>query len=687
MNEKGTMISRRRKDLLRAHVLVLDDIGTKTEAPTVEPSYKLESSEGNFQWGYLLEPTDQLAEYEALLVAVHGLGWGDAGAGGSYRVVRVPGSANMKEGRAGFRSRIVEWSVDRIWSLEDLAEAFGLDLYDLPLPKQKETAVRASVEVLEDIDIMLNFLSDNGHVLADDGGQWVDIMCPWADEHTTGTGGTGYSPLGRGGDDWEATRGFSCRHEHCKDRGIKDLVSEMQKSGGPFVAGYDPLPWIQARYVYVGMGQQVADMVQRKRGGRWIWDLADWGKNHAERVQIAGHDKPVALYNAFVWSKRTRRVDHDTYVPVRRDADVGVVEEHGQQILNAYVPPRWEEVHSEPTIFLEHIEYLIPDGGEQDIFLDWLAFKIQNPDRRSYAVVMVADEVYGTGRSWLKNMIELALQGGVGTCTLPCLIGRGTPAEQTYNDWQSRIQILCVEEAKDASVDRDIFFHSYETFKVNVDPMIRVDQRINPKYGKTRWENIYYNALIFTNHRDALAFPENDRRICVLANAGAMNTPEYYDRLAGGLNRVEGAKVYWWLMHRNLGDYDPVYPPMTPSKAAMIEVNRSPAEQIMDYILDNSVSDLVTKNTLRLLVTRGAGQLDLDTVSTKPGAVLNHIWAKLGSLRDIRNGFRISTEKGQEAVRAVRNKEKWRSVGGLADGVAAREEYDRGQKGELHLGT
>ncbi len=150
---------------------------------------------------------------------------------------------------------------------------------------------------------------------------------------------------------------------------------------------------------------------------------------------------------------------------------------------------------------------------------------------------------------------------------------------------------------------------------------------------------------------------------------------------------MEGAKVYWWLMHRNLGDYDPVYPPMTPSKAAMIEVNRSPAEQIMDYILDNSVSDLVTKNTLRLLVTRGAGQLDLDTVSTKPGAVLNHIWAKLGSLRDIRNGFRISTEKGQEAVRAVRNKEKWRSVGGLADGVAAREEYDRGQKGELHLGT
>lgn len=673
-NERGTMISRARKNLRRAHVLVLDDIGSKTSAPPVLPSYVVETSKDNFQWGYLLEPTEELARYEALLVAIHGLGWGDGGAGGSYRLMRVPGSANQKEGRDNFRSHVIAWDMSRIWTLEGLAGAFGLDLNGLPTPEKKKSA---PVAALEGIDPMLDWLGAAGMVLGDDGGQWVRIRCPWVDEHTTGEEGTGYSPLGRGDDEWAATRAFSCRHEHCKDRKIKDFVKALQQQGAPFVGGYDPLPWLQARYVYVAMGQQVADMEQRRRGGRWIWELADWAKNHAERVAVAGHDNKVALSNAFIWSKRTRRVDYDTYVPVRRDRDVGIVETAGQQALNVYVPPRWEEVTGAPDIFLEHIAYLIPDAGEATLFLDWLAFKVQNPDRRSYAVVMVADEVYGTGRSWLKNMIEMALQGGVNTCTLPCLIGKGTASEQTYNDWMSRAQFLVIEEAKDAAVDRDIFFHSYETFKVHVDPMVRHDVRINPKYGRTRWESIFFNALIFTNHRDALAFPENDRRVCVLTNAEAMNTPEYYDRLVDGLNKAEAAKVYWWLMHRDVLDYDPVYPPMTPGKAAMIDVNRSPAEQIMDYILENSVSDLVTKNTLRLLVQRGAGHLDLDGVANKPGPVVNHLWGRLGTLKHVRNGFRISTEKGQEAVRAVRNKADWEKVAGISDGAAARKEYDR----------
>ena len=40
---------------------MLDDIGTKCKEPPVEPSWKLESSRGNEQWGYILAmPTDDL---------------------------------------------------------------------------------------------------------------------------------------------------------------------------------------------------------------------------------------------------------------------------------------------------------------------------------------------------------------------------------------------------------------------------------------------------------------------------------------------------------------------------------------------------------------------------------------------------------------------------------------------------
>ena len=678
LNVKGSMPGRGRKNLLRAHVLVLDDIGTKTAAPDVAPSYILESSEGNFQWGYFLAPTTDMALYEALIGAIHGLGWGDGGAGGSYRVMRVPGSANIKPGRGEFRSRVASWTPDRVWTLAELAAAFGLDLDALPVAAALGAVAVAGVAPVGGVDVLLTWLGENDQVVADDGGAWVRIKCPWSGEHTGGDGTAGYSALGRGGDDWEVSRSFHCMHEHCKGRKLGDLLGVHVGAGAPVVAGYDPLPVVQARYLYIGMGQQVADMEQRKRGGEWVWELADWAKLHSGKVSMPGQDGKVSLANAFIGSRKTQKVVNPIYVPVRRGSDVGVVEALGQKSLNIYVPPRWDEVAGVPEIFLSHIEYLLPDAGEQDIFLDWLAFKIQNPDQRSYAIVMVADEVYGTGRSWLKSMLEMAIQGGVNTATLPQLIGRGTGSEQSYTDWMSRAQFLVIEEAKDALVDRDIFYNSYETFKIHVDPMVRHDVRINPKYGRTRMESIYFNCLIFTNHRDALAFPENDRRVCVLTNAGEMNTSEYYDRLQGSLNRVEAAKIYWWMMRRDVSSYDHVYPPMTPAKEAMIEVNRSPAEQVLEHIIDTNVSDLVTQKGLRLLVQQAASHHQLDGIEAKPGPVTKHIWAKLGTLRQVRNGLRISTKTGQEGVRAIRNKKRWQSAGAIGDAGTAQKEYLRG---------
>jgi hypothetical protein len=109
-NAKGTMVGRGRGNLIRAHCLVLDDIGTKAAPPPIEPSWKIETSRGNFQWGYLLNPpNDQFDKYEALVEHCHKMGWGDKGAGGSYRLMRVPGSANLKPSRDKFPSTISHW--------------------------------------------------------------------------------------------------------------------------------------------------------------------------------------------------------------------------------------------------------------------------------------------------------------------------------------------------------------------------------------------------------------------------------------------------------------------------------------------------------------------------------------------------------------------------------------------------
>jgi hypothetical protein len=653
MNEKGTMVSRKRSNLIRSHLFVADDIGTKTGEPDVAPSYKLETSEGNFQWGYFLEPTDRLAEYEALVEAIHDLGWGDGGAGGSYRLMRVPGSANMKPGREEFRSRVTEWEPDRVWTLDKLAEEFGLDLKSLPVKDNKLKPKKTG----ESIDPMLNWLSDNGHVI-EDHGEWVDVVCPWSDQHTNNDIKAGYSPLGRGEGDWAHTRGWNCLHEHCKGRKLKHFVEKLEPEGAPFVAGYDPLPYLQDRYAYIGMGQEVADLHQRKVGGNYVWSLADWSKRHTGKITMKGSEKKVPLATAFVSSRDTTHLDYSTYIPVSQARDTGVMMVDGQKVLNTYVPPNWQETSNEPEMFIEHMDYLVPDRKERETVLDWLAYKFQNPDRRSYAVVMVADGVYGTGRSWLKNMIELALQGKVNTASLPQLIGKGTSATQNYNDWMANCQFIVVEEAKE-TIDKKVFYEGYETFKQIID--IRVGKaRINPKYDRTRTEGVYFNALIFTNHKDALAFPENDRRIYVAKNPSEMNTPEYYMRLEQSLNRVEAARLYWWLMRRDVSKFDNVYPPMTPAKMVMIAQNRAPSDEILDHIVANSPSDITTREMLGTHVHRAASALGKENIRRAPENTANIIWRGLDQLRHGKNGARYSVNGTTLEVKALRNHQEWK---------------------------
>ena len=667
MNDSGKMVGRGRKHLKRYHCLVLDDVGTKAKPPPVEPSWKITTSivDGtpNQQWGYMLDPGDDWGRYEALVEWCAAQGWADAGAGGSYRLMRVPGSANMKPGRQEYRSNVTEWEQD-VWSLAEIAEDLGCDFSQLKVKDVTVATKDGGAVAMGGIDPMLDWLTDNGHVVKDGGGEWVDIICPWADQHTTGENTAGYSPLGRGDDQYVQTRAFNCMHEHCKDRKLAKFREWAVKNGGPSVSGYNPLPWLQEKYVYVETGQMVADLHQRPHGGIWKWTLPDWKLKHTGKVSVPGRDKPVTIATAFIEHDKTPKTISTLYRPVAQGRDIGIVEAFKQSYVNTYVPPNWDETDEDPTVFLDHMDYLIPKQVEREVFLNWLAFKIQYPEKRSYAVIMIAEDAYGTGRSWVKDMLAKALQGHVNTASLGQLIGKGTSAEQNYNDWMADCQFLFVEEAKDSSLTRDDFYHGYETFKQMVDTRVAENVRINPKYGRTRRENIYFNALIFSNHADAMAVPEGDRRVYVLQNPTKRLDYAYYDRLDKALRDEEPARVYWWLMHCDVRAFDHVYPPMTRAKSAMIENTRAPSEAVMEHIEEYHAPDLLTKMMLRKAVVHAARELDMEKIMKEPSGIARLIWRKIKSLRpdDRKHGARYMIEGKRDEVRAIRNKDKWKEI-------------------------
>ena len=218
-------IKRTYDDLVGAWVLPLDDIGTKATTPPVAPSYIIETSEGNFQYGYLLDPFAvssgiNASYYDNCLASCARAGYNDPGCRTAMRVVRLPGSLH----RTGFVARVVLWEPDRVWELPALMEAMGVAV--APGRKVKGTPKPGRYEHLADVDDeYYHWLTEHWTIYGHND-QWVYIDCPWRERHTDGAQGptsTGYSPLDYG----RAGRQFHCFHGHCHGSTTGDFINAL----------------------------------------------------------------------------------------------------------------------------------------------------------------------------------------------------------------------------------------------------------------------------------------------------------------------------------------------------------------------------------------------------------------------------------------------------------------------------
>jgi hypothetical protein len=220
-HQRKRQVKKRLEDVRHAMALVVDDVGTKSAWPPVECSWALETSEGNFQVGWLLEPFDVSTPegrtyYDTCLCSLAAAGFNDPGFRSASRLARLPGSVH----RSGFTARLTQWR-DYCWKLEDLMEDF---LIPLVRAKRAFTLPEGQHRRLESVeDHIYDWLVDNWKIYGHNG-EWVYIECPWRDEHTEGRQGatsTAFSPLDYG----RKGRGFKCLHGHCADRQLQDFAS------------------------------------------------------------------------------------------------------------------------------------------------------------------------------------------------------------------------------------------------------------------------------------------------------------------------------------------------------------------------------------------------------------------------------------------------------------------------------
>lgn len=632
----------RKSQFSRLHVVVLDDIGTKVNAadlpPDLVPNYIIESSEGNFQYGFILnQPIDDLELADALIHLVYTSGYGDEGGKMPTKVVRMPCGINGKKGDKGdFKVRLVElntdyWTPDELLDVLDVGVSWSDVVKDVNVAKQGRTSqftgtsmwspIKPTAASLDGvIDPVLEWLYEQD-LVKHDTGEWVTIQCPWHEGHTSGEDTAGYSPVGRGGE-FSKSRGFKCFHDHCSDKTAHDFLEYVAMEAGIFVPVIDNVADLVADYAYVA----AEDAAYRIRGvNKPVGMALKAFKNlHTKKVMCFDHQgkqKPVA--ESALWLSAPNRVAVQGLIsdPSSKER---IVEHDNLRYLNTFAYPHWGKGQfdvQDVNKFVDFLTYLIPNDAEREYFIQWLAAKAQDLTFRGATVLMVAP-TQGTGRTTLTDMMAtLFTQNNVKKVTFDQLAAAGESGK--FNDFLEANFVTCDEVMSHNQNAHKV----YESLKDMFDPRPK-QMVINQKYGTQRYTVLYTSFLLLTNHSAAIGALGGDRRIYVIQNTKTPNSPEYFTELNAWLDvkddngePVWARNVWRWLqtVETDLTMLNAPAPD-TSAKTSMIELTKSIVDLAADAI-SNYFGGVIPASQVQVIAKELLDYREEDNIDRKAHAV------------------------------------------------------------------
>ncbi|MEW6283627.1 MAG: hypothetical protein AB1758_33760, partial [Candidatus Eremiobacterota bacterium] len=131
---------RRNTHFYALYAVMLDDVGSKValDRLSLPPNWLLETSPGNHQAGYLLrEPLADGNMADRLMNAIVNAGLCDPGANGPRaRLARLPVAVNGKHAPP-FRCRMVAWSPERRYAVQELVDGLQLEIAPAERPRRQ----------------------------------------------------------------------------------------------------------------------------------------------------------------------------------------------------------------------------------------------------------------------------------------------------------------------------------------------------------------------------------------------------------------------------------------------------------------------------------------------------------------------------------------------------------------------
>ncbi len=260
-----------------------------------------------------------------------------------------------------------------------------------------------------------------------------------------------------------------------------------------------------------------------------------------------------------------------------------VVERDDETYINLWVNDGCQSVDGDPSIVLQHIEYLFPDESHRRYMIQALAYLVQNPGKRLRFVILITGKP-GTGKSLLGQLMKLII--GPSNC-------REVSTEELRSGFQDYIEgvlLLIVEELMAAG--------RLELGNALKSLITADEQWVNIKNQRPRRVRVLFSGLAFSNHKHAIHIEPGDRRWFVIDSPAEPKEPAYYIALADWIEQNPGI-FRRYLEAVDLTGFNPAAPPpMTAAKAEMTEDSRTPLEWTIRHLLAESAypfdADVVT---------------------------------------------------------------------------------------------
>lgn len=248
-----------------------------------------------------------------------------------------------------------------------------------------------------------------------------------------------------------------------------------------------------------------------------------------------------------------------------------------------------------------HLERMLPDQRERELFISYLAYVVQTRSRPNWMTVLQGVE--GDGKTFFGVMMGAILgSNNVRILDAPQL-------EDRYTAWAVG-QLMCFIE--------ELRMHGHSRYDVldKIKPYITNEAiNVHPKNVNpyTALNTTAYVA--WTNHRNALPIGDNDRRYMILYSAwqtgedlrkSLQDDPDYFARL---FSTIKGPKarpgaLRQWLMEYELhAEFDPLgRAPLTEARADMIALSKSDAQIVFEELLEEDNHPQISRE----LVVAGA---------------------------------------------------------------------------------